>query len=384
VPIHISRPFLQMMNIWRIKSPFGRIHLPRWAVGALALLTACATLVAGLIPFGAPKNAVSFANGENGICFGRHGTALTLGRFELPGGGPGGSVELWVEPAKIWARGSILTFYRFSESREFRLEQDYVALVLRLRDKDERTEDGRQVLRIENVFRKKQAFITVTSDGQETSVYIDGQLAGKSSDFKLSKKDLSGQLILANSPFRDQSWRGEVRGLAIYGTALDAVPVQQHYQNWTERGGPLPQDSEQVRALFLFREHLGSVILNAVSGGMNLEAPKRFLVVDQLRFESPVSEYHSEPTYLKNAALNIAGFIPLGFVLSLCLASVPRIKRATLLAVLAGIGVSLAIEYSQSFLATRYSGCTDLFTNTIGTWMGAILRKWLARWITVT
>jgi len=172
--------------------------------------------------------------------------------------------------------------------------------------------------------------------------------------------------------------------MAIYGTTLDAVRVQQHYQNWNERGEPLPLDSELTNALFLFREHGGSVIHNVVSGGVNLEVPKRFLVVDQLRFESPRSEYHSELSYLKSAVLNIAGFIPLGLVLSFYLTSVKGMKRATLLTVLVGMAVSLAIEYFQSFLPTRYSGCTDLFTNTFGTWVGAMLCKLFARWIAVT
>ena len=375
--LRIGRPF-SVLHLWDIQIPVR-------AIGALCLATVCAILVAGLWPFCAPVNEVSWVKQGNAIRFGEHGTALSSGRLDFVSQTRAAcSLEIWVQPAQTWAKGSILTFYGFSESREFRVEQDYTDLVLRLGDEDVKSKDGRQVLRIRNVFRKKQAFITVTSDEQETSVYIDGQLAGSSSDFKLSRRDLSGQLILANSPFRDQSWRGEVKGMAIYGTTLDAVRVQQHYQNWNERGEPLPLDSELTNALFLFREHGGSVIHNVVSGGVNLEVPTRFLVVDQLRFESPRSEYHSELSYLKSAVLNIAGFIPLGLVLSFYLTLVKGMKRATLLTVLVGMAVSLAIEYFQSFLPTRYSGCTDLFTNTFGTWVGAMLCKLFARWIAVT
>ncbi len=375
--------------VLRIGRPFSVLHswdiqIPRRAIGALCLATVCAILVAGLWPFCAPVNQVSWVKQGNAIRFGQHGTALSRDRLDFAGQtGAACSLEIWVQPVQTWANGSILTFYGLSEAREFRLEQAYTDLVLRRGSKG-KTEDRRQVLRIRNVFRKKQAFITVTSDGQETSVYIDGHLAANSPDFELSRRDLSGQLILANSPFRDQSWRGEVKGMSVYGTALDAVQVQRHYQNWTGHGEPMPQDSEQVQALFLFREHGGSVIHNAVTGGINLEVPKRFLVVDHLRFESPLSEYHSERTYLKNALLNIAGFIPLGFVLSLYLASILKMKRSILVTVLAGMAVSFAIEYFQSFLPTRYSGCTDLFTNTFGTWVGAMLCKRFARWISVT
>ncbi len=362
-------PFLQM-----------KVQVPGWVIGSFALLLTCATLVAGLIPFRSPKNEVTFPNGKNAIRFGRHGTALSSGVLQLADGGPA-SVELWIEPEKTWATGSIFTIYNVSKKRQFRLEQDYTDLVIRLGDG--RTEDNWQAFRIGNVFRKKRAFLTVTSDGHATSVYIDGQLSARSRDFKFSGSDLSGQIILANSPFRDHSWKGEIKGLAVYGSSLDAAQVQQHYRNWTEHGEPMSENSSQTRALFLFREHLGNIIPNAVPGQTDLEVPARFLVVDHLRFESPLSEYRSEPTYLKNALFNIAGFIPLGLILSFYLASVREIKRATLLTVFAGALISLTIEYSQSFLPNRYSGCTDLFTNTFGTWIGALLQRWIARWISI-
>ena len=360
------------------------IHIPRRALGAICLATVCAILIAGLWPFCAPLNEVAWVKQGNAIRFGEHGAALSFDRLDFADQTRTAcGFEIWVRPSKTWVTGSILTFYGFPESREFRLEQEYTDLVLRHRSGERNDKDKRQALRIGNVFRKKQALITVTSDGRQTSVYIDGQPAGRSPDLKLSKRDLSGQLILANSPFRSQSWPGQIKGLAIYGSNLDAEQVQRHYQNWAEHGEPLPQVPEQALALFLFRERCGNVIHNAVTGGINLEVPKRFLVVNQLRFESPVSEYHSTRSYLKNALLNIAGFVPLGFVLSLYLAADPRIRRATLLTVLTGMAVSLAIEYFQSFLPTRYSGCTDLITNTIGTCIGALWRKGLASRITV-
>jgi VanZ family protein len=367
----------------RIPSPQVKMLVPRWVIGGLALLLTCATLVAGISPFRPPDNEVTFPAGKDAVRFGSHGTALSSGVFQLAGDGSGGSIELWVEPAKTWARGSVLSFYGFSKNRQFKLEQDYPDLRLQLGDCNEATTDKCHFLPIGNVFRQKQAFITVTSDRQGTSVYIDGQLADRSQDFKLSGDDLSGKLILANSPFRNHSWQGEIKGLAIYGSALDAAQIQQHYRNWTERGEPMPDNSGQMRALFLFRERGGNIIHNAVPGEPDLEVPARFLVVDHLRFESPLSEYRSEPTYLENAEFNIAGFIPLGLMVSYYLASVRKIKRATLLTVLAGAAVSLTIEYSQSFLPTRFSGCTDLFTNTLGTWIGAMLQKLVARWIAI-
>lgn len=161
----------------------------------MALLTMVMTLGAGLIPFHAPENEVTPGEGGNGIRFGRHGTALTSVPLNLTkGGGLGGTIEIWVRPARVWTNGSIFASYDFSSNRVFKLQQDYPDLVLSLGD--HKAGNDPQILRIVNVFREKQPFISVTFDGQATSVYIDSRLALKSSDFKLSRGDLSCGLFL--------------------------------------------------------------------------------------------------------------------------------------------------------------------------------------------
>jgi glycopeptide antibiotics resistance protein len=97
------------------------------------------------------------------------------------------------------------------------------------------------------------------------------------------------------------------------------------------------------------------------------------MVVDQLRFESPMSEFRTEDTYLKNAVINVAGFVPLGFACWLYFRTVRKTKHAALITILIGATVSLAIEYFQSYLPTRFSGVSDLITNTVGTWIGVKL-----------
>ena len=288
------------------------------------------------------------------------------------------SVEVWVRPTRIWTTGAVLTFYNPADGRTFTLEQDYTDLVLLLGDKER---DDRNLLRVPDVFRKPEAFLSVTSDGRETLVYIDGQLAIGSPDFQLSAQNLPSQLILANSPFRAHSWRGQMKALAIYASELDAAQVLRHYHDWIQGSEPALDKSEQPVAMYPFLEHGGSVIHNAVPSGIDLEIPKRFLVVDQLSFDSPVSEFHSQGNYLKNALINVAGFVPLGFMACLYFAGVRRIKHAPVAAVLVGAAVSFTIEYFQSFLPTRYSGWTDIVTNTIGTAIGVALYCYVSRFV---
>ncbi len=352
--------------------PCGQLRIPTRLIAPLCLLTICAILVAGLWPFRAPTNQVTWIQGENGIRFGTHGTALSTEALAIGGGGGACTIELWIEPAEIWTTGSILTFYNPQAAREFSIQQDFADLLLTngsVRDGGK----GRQELRVENVFRDKQPFITITSDGRQTVVYVDGRLATSSPGFILSSRDLAGQIIVATSALRNHGWSGDLKGLAIYSTALVSAQVQQHYASWTNLGAPQLDKNTSAVAVYALTEHGGSAIASVIGSAPTLNIPERFGVIDQLRFESPVSEFRSQDTYLKNALTNVAGFVPLGFVCGLYLRVVRKTKYVTLKTILVGATVSLAIEYFQSYLPTRFSGITDLITNTAGTWLGVVL-----------
>ncbi len=93
-----------------------------------------------------------------------------------------------------------------------------------------------QLLVVQNVFRRSEFLLTLTSNGGKTVVYIDGQMTLDAPHFQLSSEDLAAQLILGNAPRRNDGWAGKVEGLAVYASDLSAEEVRQHAQQWTATG----------------------------------------------------------------------------------------------------------------------------------------------------
>jgi VanZ family protein len=333
--------------------------------------TLLATLTAGLWPFRPPENDATGLKGDDAIWFSGQGTAISDGMLRF--GDAGGStctLELWLKPASAWIGGTPLSFYNRERGREFAISQDGAELLLRLVDWDRRGTNREQVLVVQNVFRRSEFLLTLTSNGANTLVYVDGQMMLNAPHFQLSSKDLAARLILGSAPRRDDAWAGEVKGLAIYAADLSAGEVMKHSRQWIATGRPTVSVGQDPVALYLFRGPWDKVVPNAVAGGVDLTLPRRFRTVDQLRFQSGASEKRFDNTSRNDAVLNVLGFVPLGWVAAWFWMVLVRGKSFVPAAVMTGIAASFVIEFFQSYLPTRYSGTTDLITNSIGTCFG--------------
>ena len=89
-------------------------------------------------------------------------------------------------------------------------------------------------------------------------------------------------------------------------------------------------------------------------------------------------EFSLSRSYGSAAVKNIVGFFPLGFCFYPCLL-LYRFRRPVLFTVILGALTSLTIEVLQAYLPTRDSGMTDIFTNTLGAWIGVIAFRALGR-----
>jgi hypothetical protein len=351
---------------------------PSRALGILSICVVFAMLVAGLWPFHAPLNEVTWVTDADGVSFGGHGTLLSTSTFELNLEAQAAcSLEIWMYPYDIRDTGTVLAFYSSDNLQRFSLQQDRTNLILEVARRDVQHRMMTSEVSVSKVFHQgTRAFVTITSGAQGTVVYLDGSPIKSAPSFRMIKADLTGKLVVGTSPVKPDNWAGQLRGLAVYGRDLSAAVVLQHYLGWARQSRPFSAENEHSVALYLFDEHSGNLVHNHGTSHVDLYIPPRYTILHEKFLEPFWKEFNLRWGYWKSALINVAGFVPLGFCCCACLSLTKTVKRAAVATVSLGLTVSLTIEVLQSFLPTRDSGTTDLITNTLGTGLGVVIYRW--------
>jgi hypothetical protein len=285
-------------------------------------------------------------------------------------------MEIWFVPSFTEASGTLFTFYAPGNPRRFALQQSISDLLLRSDFRAGLFQTRTTRLYVDQIFHQgKPLFVTITSSGEQASIYIDGVLSRATPKFPLSSRDFDGELVVSTYPTSDDGWSGLLRGLAFYNHELSPAEVVGHFKTWTEKGRPDVSEEEDAVGLFLFSEHAGNVVHNQVPSGADLYIPERYQVVDQVFLAPFWEDFDTNWGYWQDVLVNIVGFVPFGFLFCAYFSLAGRIKRPVLVTILLGFAVSLTIESLQWFLPTRDSDSTDVITNTLGTCYGV----WLYR-----
>jgi hypothetical protein len=339
------------------------------------VLVLCGILTVGLWPFHAPRNNVRWLAQGSGLEIGRYGSVVTAGEFTNDKSDTDGScsLEIWLAPRRASASGTILAFYRpETQSSPFALRQSLSDLAIESVFKGLRQNGSKTKVYVDDFFsHPKLVLLTLSSNLSGTSVYANGRLVKTVPNFRFSPQDLTGRLIVGNSPFSTHEWSGDVKGLAIYIGATPPEEVSEHYKQWIAGAQPVP--GENAVAFYRFDEGAGNLIHNRIDRTTSLTIPQRFFILDEQFLERPWTEFRNDGHYWEDVAINIAGFTPLGLVFFVYFSVAAKFKNAALLTVAIGFAASLMIEVGQAFLPTRSSGMTDLITNTLGTALGVLL-----------
>ena len=344
-------------------------------LGILCIAVLLVILTLGLWPFHAPKNEVTWLRDQNGLRLGDHGTVMSAGALDGQESGVPQpcSIELSLQPADDYG-GTVLTFYAPDNPIRLSVHQSLTDLMLQSGRPDSPGPARKQRIYFNDVFRQgRQVFLTITTGLQGTSVYLNGTLLKTARGFRLASADCTGRLIVGDGARQQDTWPGQVRGLAIYSSELAAPTVLRHYEAWTQKGQADADQNEQMVGLYLFDERAGHIVHNHAHSRADLFIPDTYTVLDEIFLEPFWDEFEMSWSYWKNILKNIVGFVPLGLCFCAYFAMVHKSKRAGLVTVIIGFAVSLTIEVLQGYLPSRDSGTTDLFTNTLGTWLGVVL-----------
>jgi hypothetical protein len=353
-----------------------------WFLRIVCTFVLVGILVAGLWPFHAPRNEVRWLNGR-GLYFGRYGSVVSAEPLKADASRTDGacSLEIWLEPRRVHSSGTILAFY-WPESRiiPFALRQSLGDLILQRTTQDQFHHSNKAKIYVDDVFSRRQpVLVTISSGLTGTTVYADGAFVKQYTNFRFSRRDLTGQFVIGNSPVTTDDWSGQMRGFAVYDRELTADEIAGHFANWTKEEGKELAPAGAV-ALYLFNEQSGNIVHNQIDSATDLLIPERFFVLHEQVLERPWDEFRRDWNYWKDVGINVAGFIPLGFSFFAYFSGMRSIKRPGLVTAALGFFVSLTIEVLQSFLPTRDSGMTDLITNTLGTAIGVLTFKYAAAW----
>jgi VanZ like protein/concanavalin A-like lectin/glucanase superfamily protein len=353
-------------------------------VSLLCLFVLGSIAVAGLWPFHVPRNAVSWLTDKDGLRFSGHGSAASAGAFRSrrPPNDTGCSLEILLKPARTTASGSILAFDSSTDPRvPFLLRQYGTSLAVLRYLVDEHGQVTRPWYKVDQVLEAgKQVLVTVTSGKDNVALYVNGVLARRFSDSGIASGELTGQLVLANSTV-DDSWRGEIMGLAIYSRELTPGQVREHSQSWTRDQEPLSAGEQALTARYLFNERDGNIVHNQVDPATNLIVPAKYFVLHPAFLRPTWAEYAHAGSFWRrwsfweDLGVNVCGFVPVGFVFFAYFSAVRRLRRPALMAVLMGLFLSCSVEVLQRLLPNRDSGMTDLLTNTTGTALGVLLYR---------
>jgi hypothetical protein len=379
------------------------------ALAALAALVASLAAIAyfGLSPFDFdPENriewipvvaaasdasggTISADPGTGGLRFRGEAIAYSDGTLMWPAGAGALSIEVWLkpsaEPHTHLAR--ILALYDEEELPVLSIDQWLSALIIRDRFT---TTQGEMTYREHGLLKQlekgKAHYLALTSDAAGTSVYLDGEPVPMDSKAPIisAGERVGGQLVLGNGARGNQEWQGELYSVALYSRLLSSQEIAEHARGATvselwRRGNLL--------ALYTLNEGVGDVAQDSsavdtrgfTAAAPSIRVPAEFQPLRRTILHWTRANERSYGWYVQDLALNIAGFVPTGFLLAYLMRR--RGHRGTALLLISaacfGGAVSLGIELTQVWIPSRVSSLNDLSANILGAFVGCLLENLL-------
>lgn len=224
--------------------------------------------------------------------------------------------------------------------------------------------------------RKGPIWLAIVADGRGTSVYLDGRLAKVNANLHLYYPSSPGgrpRLVLGNSVYGKHGWCGAIQGLALYARPLERSLLQAHYDQWAAQGVFSLDRSAAPEIFYGFDAPVDGRVINRAADAYHLEVPALMRVLEREYLQWPW--VGSDPRWhlAGDMVLNLAGFVPLGFMLVVLLGRRGSARLGWVAAVGAACLFSLAMELAQAWIPSRDSSMLDWGLNTLGAGLGGWL-----------
>lgn len=222
-------------------------------------------------------------------------------------------------------------------------------------------------------------FITLTTGKDGTKVYFDGQVIRSNKDLTLRIPHGDNvRLIFGNSLYGKHSWRGDLYGFAFYRHTLSAQDAAIHFNRWSQEGNFSFAKNDEPVLLYYFDEKQGASVSNHAGDNHHLKIPSRMPILKKAILSAPLKGFKFDNRGAEDIVLNLAGFIPLGFIFAATFVRAGS-KHSILITVALCFTLSLFIEIIQAWLPSRSSSQMDLICNTTGSVIGIFMAHWVLK-----
>ena len=333
-----------------------------WGMAAWLLLT----LVVGLWPFNiCIENHVRWSDDGTALQFRRYGVAYTdiLDEQRLESMVSAGvlAIEADLEPEPGGVRGHrafIVACSRIGRRYNFALAQDGHRLLFYLKTDPPPAVTDQPVIEVPRVcFPHRRTRVAVEVRRGLARIWINGELrATQPVPGSLSAWYSPARLYLGNEASGRHPWQGRLYDVSVSG------------------GDPKSGGAVGITLFKGVNATPGTRSTDPGVAGSALTIPRRFVLPSRRWLAWPGSIFVRSGPGRRDGLINLAGFVPLGFLMTRWLRSRGATrKRACGWSVWAGVACSLGIEIVQGWLPGRDSSVLDLGGNAIGACIGACL-----------
>jgi VanZ family protein len=356
---------------------------------ALTIAVLVVTLFFGLRPKGYRfSNDVSWRSKPPGIRFNGYGIVYTdpIKDFSMSGdmNNNGYSIEIAFIPESYYENGFnlLFTIHNGDDRKQLLIGQWRSWLIAMNGDDYDHSRKTKRITVKLTEASSMPRFATLTTGKTGTSIYMDGRLIRRHKDLTLNiPEGKNARLLLGNSVYGKNNWRGDVLGLAVYPHPLSEKEVANHFKHWLKNKSFLFARELKPVALWVFDENNGEKVMDRGGGNIDFNIPPKMKILTKkvLSFSWRRPRFNIE--FFDDVVINLVGFIPLGFFLNATFSKVGSDfnRNGILVTIVLCFFVSLFIEVFQAWIPSRSSDVLDLALNTIGGLLGASVLQRMGR-----